>query len=491
MLALKRDSQIWKTHTKSLYRRVMPNSTLAEVRGVRIHRGHNEVLRDASISIGTGEVLAVTGENGSGKSTLIEAFAGILPLREGEVIWFSESGDLVLRDSEGRRNSPPAMGLTLQKDGICGDETVSERLSLALSVAGVDPQPNRINALLGAWGLSHRSNERVSQLSRGLRRRLSTLCGLAPAALSDSPRLVLLDEPSEGLDEDSKSILVGWIRALAERKHGIIVATHDRDVSSCADRVVTIEHSTLKETPGESFGEAEEIPIASQNVARNPISSLISWSFRIEARNPIDIVGRATPAIVAILLSYALVGEIDLESHDSRLLAALVLAPAFIVSVASPAIVSRLSEEDSGRWWDAVVGPMSRPAYSISGASIFLPIPITYLSWFVLSGSVDSEISSEVLKWLWVPSLALLDLAVASTALHLMVSDLSRPSAAPAPLLLVVLVWPFLELTDALSTIIDQGMTFGLAINDPIPTCLIASLISALVWLAAVLIPDY
>ncbi len=469
----------------------MPNSTLAEVRGVTIQRGNNQVLRDASISIRRGEIVAVTGENGSGKSTLIEAFAGILPLRQGEVKWFSESGEVVVRDFEGRRNPPPAMGLTLQRDGICGDETVSERLSVALSVAGVDPQPDRINSLLDSWGLSHRSDERISQLSGGLRRRLSILCGLAPAALSDSPRLVLLDEPSEGLDESSKDSLMGWIRALAERKHGIIVATHDGELSSCADRVVKIEDSTLKETSGESSGAAEEIPEACPNISRNTISSLIGWSFRIEARNPIDLVGRATPAIVAILLSYALVGEIDLESHDSNLLAALVLAPAFIVSVASPAIVSRLREEDSGRWWDAIVGPMARPAYSISGASIFLPIPITYISWFVLSGSVDSEISSEVLKWLWIPSLALLDLAIAATALHLLVSDLSRSNAAPAPLLLVVLVWPFLELTDALSSIIDQGMTFGLAINDPIPTCLIASLISALVWLAAILIPDY
>ena len=469
----------------------MPNSTLAEVRGVTIQRGNNQVLRDASISIRRGEIVAVTGENGSGKSTLIEAFAGILPLRQGEVKWFSESGEVVVRDFEGRRNPPPAMGLTLQSDGICGDETVSERLSVALSVAGVDPQPDRINSLLDSWGLSHRSDERISQLSGGLRRRLSILCGLAPAALSDSPRLVLLDEPSEGLDESSKDSLMGWIRALAERKHGIIVATHDGELSSCADRVVKIEDSTLKETSGESSGAAEEIPEACPNISRNTISSLIGWSFRIEARNPIDLVGRATPAIVAILLSYALVGEIDLESHDSSLLAALVLAPAFIVSVASPAIVSRLREEDSGRWWDAIVGPMARPAYSISGASIFLPIPITYISWFVLSGSVDSEISSEVLKWLWIPSLALLDLAIAATALHILVSDLSRSNAAPAPLLLVVLVWPFLELTDALSSIIDQGMTFGLAINDPIPTCLIASLISALVWLAAILIPDY
>ena len=469
----------------------MPNSTLAEVRGVSVHRGPNKVLESASVSIRMGEVVAVMGENGSGKSTLIEAFAGIIPLREGEVVWTSELGKAVIRDSEGRRNAPPAMGLTLQRDGICGDEKVSERLAVALSVAGISPEKNQISQLLEKWGLSHRSDERVSHLSGGLRRRLSILCGLAPAALSDRPRVVLLDEPSEGLDDTSKITLRGWIKALAERNHAILIATHDSKIHSCADRVIRIENCKLFETPVESLGDPFSIPDSCHIGDKDPISSLIRWSLRMEMRNPIDTVGRATPAIVALLLSYALVGDLDLESHDSRLLAALVLAPSFIVAVASPAIVTRLAESDSGRWWNAIVGPMSRPAYSITGASLVLPIPITYLSWIVLSGSVDSEVSSEVLRWLWIPSLALLDLAIAATALHLLVHDLSRSSASPTPLLLLVLVWPFLELTDALSMIIDQGMTFGFEINDPIPTCLIASLISALVWLAAVLIPDY
>ena len=469
----------------------MSNSTLAELRKASVHRGRHKVLSGVSASIGMGEVVAVTGENGSGKSTLIETFAGIIPLREGEVAWYSESGQIVIRDSEGRRNPPPAMGLTLQKDGFCGDETVSERLSLALSVAGFTPDKDRISGLLENWGLVHRSNERIAQLSGGLRRRLSILCGLAPAALSEHPRVVLLDEPSEGLDDSSKTTLKGWIKALAERNHGILIATHDKEIFSCADREIRIQNSRLLDSEGESSGVPCSIPEVHPGGDQNSISSLIRWSFRLEMRNPIDTVGRATPAIVALLLSYALVGELDLESHDSRLLSALVLTPSFIVAISSPAIVSRLSESDSGRWWNAIVGPMARPAYSITGASLLLPIPITYLSWLVLSGSVDSAVSSEVLKWLWVPSLALLDLAIAATALHLLVSDLSRSSAAPASLLLLVLVWPFLELIDALSIIIDEGMSFGLQINDPIPTCLIASLISALVWLAAVLIPDY
>ena len=469
----------------------MSLSPLAQVKGIEVHRGLSKVLEGVSVNLGAGEVVSVMGDNGSGKTTLIEAFAGILPLRSGEVIWHEGDESILVRDSDGRRNPPPPMGLTLQRGGICGDETVSERLAVSLSVAGISSREEQLLELLGHWGIRHRSKDRVAHLSGGLRRRLSILCGLAPAALSQTPRVILLDEPSEGLDDSAKQTLKGWIRALSSMNHGILVATHDKELSSCADRILTIEDKILSETPGESYGETSELPGIGQSSEQSTIASLIRWSMRMELRNPIETVGRATPAIVAILLSYALMMDYDLQSHDSRLLAALVLAPAFIAAISSPALVSRLSESDCGRWWDAVAGPMARPAFSISGASILLPIPVTYLSWFVLSGSVDDQVSSEVMVWLWIPALAMMDLAIASTALHLLVSDLSRSSAAPAPLLLVVMVWPFLELTDALSSIIDNGMTWGLSIHEPLVTCIVASLISALVWLSAVMIPDY
>ena len=469
----------------------MLSSPLAQVKGIDVHRGPFKVLEGASVTLEEGEIVAVMGENGSGKTTLIEAFAGILPLRSGEVIWQEGDESTVVRDSEGRRNPPPPMGLTLQRGGICGDETVFERMAVSLSVAGISSDVEQILELLEHWGLRHRSNDRVAHLSGGLRRRLAILCGLAPAALSQSPRVVLLDEPSEGLDESAKVTLRGWIRALSSRNHGILMATHDKELSSCADRVLVIEDKSLREAPGDSSGEPSKLPGISQTSEQSPISSLVRWSMRMELRNPIETVGRATPAIVAILLSYALIMDHDFQGNDSRLLAALILAPAFIASISSPALVSRLSESDCGRWWNAVAGPMARPAFSITGSSILLPIPVTYLSWFVLSGSVDDQVSSEVILWLWIPALVMMDLAIAATALHLLVADLSRSSAAPAPLLLVVLVWPFLELTDALSSIIDEGVTWGLSIHEPLVTCIVASLISALVWLAAVMIPDY
>ncbi len=464
---------------------------MLQAAGIEVHRGSRVVLKGADFRLERGEVVALAGPNGSGKTTLLEACAGILPLTSGSVIWRTDGDEeRVVRDSDGRRNEPPPMGLTLQSDGMCGEETVEERLLVSLSVSGRSSDGNTVSQMLSEWGLEHRRADRVSQLSGGQRRRLAVLCGLAPAALSADSRVVLLDEPSEGLDESSRALLAGWLRALARDGHSVLVATHDEGVVRCADRVLGVRDGNLVESPGSSEGEPSRLPEPSQSIDPSTHGSLIRWAIRMEMRNPVDTTGRATPALVALLLAYALVGGIDLGHAGSNLLAALVLVPAFITAGVSPALVRRLAEADCGRWWNAVVGPAARPTYSLIGASILLPLPLTYISWFVLTDSSDVVSSSQVLCWLWLPAVVIIDVAAAAAALHLLVADLRRASAAAASLLLLVLVWPFLQLTDALSVIMTDGMSFGLGMGDPLVSCIIASLISILVWAVAIYLPD-
>jgi hypothetical protein len=84
----------------------------------------------------------------------------------------------------------------------------------------------------------------------------------------------------------------------------------------------------------------------------------------------------------------------------------------------------------------------------------------------------------------------MIDISCAAAALHLMVADLRRASAAAGSLLLLVLVWPFLELTSALTTLMDTGMSFELAMGEPILDVLIAAGSAALIWAVAVIIPE-
>ena len=93
---------------------------MMQVAGIEVHRGPRVVLKDIDFHIGRGEVVALAGANGSGKTTLLETCAGILPLTSGSIIWRTDADEeRVVRDSDGRRNKPPPMGLTLQNDGMC------------------------------------------------------------------------------------------------------------------------------------------------------------------------------------------------------------------------------------------------------------------------------------------------------------------------------------------------------------------------------------
>ena len=470
----------------------MAGDCVLKASNLEVHRGNMKVFDNLSLSLTKGEVVALVGENGSGKSTLIESLCGITTLKQGTIHWATESDVFkLIRDSEGRRNPPPPMGLTLQDSGMCGEETVSERLQTALSVSGLYANEEVISELLANWNLNHRANSRISQLSGGLKRRLSVLCGLAPVALSDVERIAILDEPSEGLDTKSKNLLINWLITLVNQNNTILVSTHDKDIINCASRVLEINNGTLLEEKGKNIGNSCEIPESIINKNQELTTELIKWAFRMEFRNPIDTVGKATPAIVALLLAYALVGKLELNADNNDLLAALILTPSFITCISSPAIASRLNEDGSGKWWNTMVGPISRVVNSICGASLLLPIPLTYLSWFILVDTSNSQISPEVVVWLWLPALVMLDVAVAATGLHLLVSDLRRANATTSSLLLVTLAWPFLELTDALSTIMTNGMTLELELHNPVVTCLIASMTSAMIWAAAIFIPEY
>ena len=137
-----------------------------------------------------------------------------------------------------------------------------------------------------------------------------------------------------------------------------------------------------------------------------------------------------------------------------------------------------------------MTGARSRVWFSIMGVSLILPLPIIYLSWFVLADDAGSAMDSDVMLWLWLFAFVIIDLSAAASALHLMVSDLSRASAVAGILLQLVLIWPFLQMTSALASIMTDGMSFELALGEPIADIGIAWLTVVLLWGMAVIIPE-
>ena len=464
----------------------MSARTLLSARGLVVDRGARKVLRDVDFSLSEGEVVGLLGVNGSGKSTLLESLAGLHPMTAGSVQRNDRGVETTVRDSEGQRGDISGFGLCLQTEGMSGDETVFERIRGACRVAGRADNSEALNEIISEWGLGHRADDRICKLSGGLRRRVAVLSALVPVAMNSEPSVVLLDEPSEGLDQSSRGQLLGWLRALAMRGHGVLVATHDPEVITACDRTITIsETSELTSKVQESNLEHTNLPDSS---ASEHHGELVAWTWRLERRNPIDTIGRGVPALVALLLAYTLSTDVARSAENYDLLAALILTPAFITAIVSPAIIKRLAEERAGDWWRAMAGASSRGWFSIMGISLIMPLPIIYISWFVIAD--DSAMNSDVMLWLWLFALVIIDLSVAASALHLMVSDLTRAGAVAGILLQLVLIWPFLQMTSALTSIMSNGMSFELALGEPIADIAIAWLTVVLLWAMAVIIPE-
>ncbi len=453
-----------------------------------VDRGERNVLRGIDFTMSEGEVVGLVGVNGSGKTTLLETLAGLHRMSGGRVERHDKGISEIVRDSEGQRGNIRGFGLCLQSDAICGDEKVAERVRGTCHVAQRAVDDSTLENVLDEWGLAHRADDRVAKLSGGLRRRVAVLSALTPAALSDEPTCILLDEPSEGLDESSRELLVGWLRALAARGHGILLATHDPEIIAACDKVVTISDSgVLSEEANYSQAESSQLPEPFGMVEHD---EFVSWPFRLEKRNPIDTIGRGVPALVALLLAFTLSTDIPRTSENYDLLAALILTPAFISAVVSPALLKRLAEERAGDWWRAMIGARSRVWFSVFGASFILPLPVFALSWFVLVGEIDYALSSMDILWLVLIAFTIIDMSAAATALHLMVGDLSRPSAAAGILLQLILIWPFLQLSSALSSVMAGEGSAELALGSTFADIVIAWLSIVLIWALAVIIPE-
>lgn len=476
------------TQTRAVGRRCMSARVLLSGSDLQVNRGERRVLRGFDFTLSEGEAVALVGVNGSGKTTLLETLAGLHRMNGGRVERHDAGEAEIVRDAEGQRGNIRGFGLCLQSDAICGDERVAERVRSACHVAQRGVDDGTLEAVLEEWGLAHRADDRVAKLSGGLRRRVAVLSALAPAALSDEPTCILLDEPSEGLDESSRGLLVGWLRALAGRGHGILIATHDPEMIAACDRVVTISDSGSLESEGqESIAASASLPESNGLVSHD---EFFSWPFRLERRNPIDTIGRGVPALLALLLAFTLSTDIPRTSENYDLLAALILTPAFISAVVAPALLKRLTEERAGDWWRAMIGAPSRVWFSVFGASFILPLPVFALSWFVLVGDIEQILSSLDILLLVLIALTVLDMSAAATALHLMVGDLSRPSAAAGVLLLLVLVWPFLELSSALSSVMAGEGSAELALGSTLADIGIAWSSIVLIWAIAVIIPE-
>lgn len=205
-----------------------PAQPVLRFAGARCARGERTVLDGLDLTIPAGEIYVLLGGNGAGKSTALMAACGRLRLTDGMV---DACGADPARDAAARRR----IGLMPQGTALYSNLTVRENLEVFARYAGV-PSPRRAGAVAEALdlaGLTPVADARLKTLSGGFQRRASLAVTILPA-----PALVLLDEPSTGMDVGAIDALVAALRALRERGAAVLMTTHDLDLAdSTADRV--------------------------------------------------------------------------------------------------------------------------------------------------------------------------------------------------------------------------------------------------------------
>ncbi|GAA2982621.1 ABC transporter ATP-binding protein [Actinokineospora diospyrosa] len=182
------------------------------MRGLRYRHGAFEAVRGIDLDVAQGELFALLGTNGAGKTTALEVLEGHRAPSEGTVRVFG------LRPDADRARIRPRTGVLLQDSGPGAELTVLETLRLWRSLTS---RPSEVDAALAQAGLERRADVRTSKLSGGERRRLD----LAVATLGE-PELLFLDEPTTGLDPESRRRTWDLLRGMVARGTTVLLTTH-------------------------------------------------------------------------------------------------------------------------------------------------------------------------------------------------------------------------------------------------------------------------
>ena len=196
--------------------------------------GKQQVLRDISLSINDGEVVGLLGPNGAGKSTLMKILVGL---------WEENKEQRTKNKEQCVIEVPKEIGYLPEQNPLYDEMYVAEYL---LFMAQLDKEQKtkskeRVEVLIERVGLTPERHKKIGQLSKGYKQRV----GLAQALLGD-PDLLILDEPTTGLDPNQLTEIRSLIRELGKDRT-VILSTHImQEVREMCDRVVILDHGQIK-----------------------------------------------------------------------------------------------------------------------------------------------------------------------------------------------------------------------------------------------------
>jgi ABC-2 type transport system ATP-binding protein len=206
-----------------------------------------EALKGVSLEIGDGELFALLGPNGAGKSTLIHCTTGLAQVTSGAIEIF---GNDAIDDYEEARQS---VGLAPQEPNVDWFLTVAETLDYHAGYFGMPKKERaeRTEELLETFSLTEKRDERTRTLSGGMKRRL-----ILARAMMHRPRLLILDEPTAGVDVELRLELWHYVQKINDEGTSILLTTHYlEEAEQLCDRIAFINH-------GEIVGEGSSADLA-------------------------------------------------------------------------------------------------------------------------------------------------------------------------------------------------------------------------------------
>jgi ABC-2 type transport system ATP-binding protein len=273
-----------------------------EVRGLRkIYRGSKkqlpkEALKGIDLEVPRGSVFGLLGPNGAGKSTLINILAGLVVKTEGTArIW---GFDIDQNPRRGRRS----IGVVPQELNLDAFFTPRETLDIQAGLYGVPRSERRTDEILAAVGLADKADAYARTLSGGMRRRL-----LVAKALIHEPPVVVLDEPTAGVDVELRRTLWSYMRRLNQEGVTVVLTTHYlEEAEAMCDRIAIIDHGKVvaceaKDQLIRRFDEKQMTVVVAETLNHLP-PALVALGARLEQPKRIVLHYRPSRARVGDLL---------------------------------------------------------------------------------------------------------------------------------------------------------------------------------------------
>ena len=215
----------------------MADTNILTVAGLNVSYGAFQAVKDVSFDVREGEIFGLLGPNGAGKTSTLSAIEGLLKPQSGTVIVDGHNA------AEKPLHVRASLGVQLQSTSFQTELYVIEVLQLYAGVYGLSLSKNDILDILHSINLEDQAQKKFGELSGGQQQRVSLVI-----ATIHNPRLVLLDEPTTGLDPQSRRQLWERIEAIRDKGHAILLTTHSmEEAESVCDRIAIIDHGKIIE----------------------------------------------------------------------------------------------------------------------------------------------------------------------------------------------------------------------------------------------------